>query len=563
MPSYSNPLKLNLSLKFVLSCGITLIAALGVSFYIIAKQQEHLIMEQIQFEARALFKHIVITRKWVSDHQGVFVEKLPWVKDNPYLKNIENLESEITDTIGRKFVRKNPAMVTRELSEYAKEKGLFWFHITSSRLMNPDNMPDEFEKKALALFEQNQSTEIMTVSTIDNAKYFRYISPLYVENSCLGCHAHQGYKMGDIRGAISITIPVDKTLAYIRANRENMLIAGLLTVSSLIIAMFILMRVLILKPLNKLKTSIEGVSGGNYSPILKLQTGDEFEELSISFAKMAKTLAEYHAGLNDKINAATANLEATNAKLIQMNILLKEASIRKSDFIARASHELRTPLTSIKGAADYINARLASDNNGLKEGKTDDILAFLDIIKKNTERLIRMVNDMLDLERIELGKSELNMSNINPSHLIDEVLAYFRIDSEKRNIKLATNLDCHLPVCADEERIKQVLTNLISNAMKFSPDDSEISISVSVCDSFSYIKICDRGPGIPLSIQNAIFEKFFKYGPKGGSGLGLAICKTIVEAHGGSIGVISDGKNGSCFYFKLPLGECGTQKGQL
>ena len=553
-------LKLNLSLKFILSCSITLTIALGVSFYIIAKQQERLIMEQIEFEARALFRHIVITRKWVSDHQGVFVEKLPWVKDNPYLRD---MEAEITDIKGRQYVRKNPAMVTRELSEYAKEKGLFWFRITSSKLMNPENIPDEFEKNALSLFESNQSNEVMTVSTIENSKYFRYISPLYIEDSCIGCHAHQGYKIGDIRGAISITIPVEKTYAYIESNRQNMIIAGLLTLASLITAIFILMRRLILNPINKLKTSIEGFSGGRYSPQTKLDTGDEFEELSSSFSSMSKTLAEYHERLNDRIRAATKDIEDTNIRLVEMNTLLREASIRKSDFIARASHELRTPLTSIKGAIDYINARLQTDLSQ-KEGyrAPEELSTFFNIIKTNSERLIRMVNDMLDLERIELGKPELYLTKVNPSDLIEETLTYFRLDAEKRNIKLISHSSSNLPICADEDRLKQVLTNLLTNAFKFSPDNSEISITTQSEDGFLVIRVCDRGTGIPSSKQDIIFEKFYKHGNKDGAGLGLAICRSIIEAHGGTIRAESDGKNGSCFSFKLPLGECENKKGQ-
>ena len=556
MPPNPNLFKLSLSIKFIVLCGITLSIALGISFYIIAKKQERLIMEQIEFEARALFKHIVITRKWISDHQGVFVEKLPWVKENPYLRDIKTVESEITDTKGRKYVRKNPAMVTRELSEYAEEKGLFWFHITSLKLMNPDNNPDEFEKNALYLFETKKSTEMMTVTTINNTKYFRYISPLYVEDSCMVCHSHQGYKIGDIRGAISITIPVENTFAYIASNTKNMFIAGLLTLLSLIVAMFILMRFLILKPLKKIKASIEGVSKGKYFPVPKLETGDELEELSTSFSNMAKTLSEYHAKLNDKIKVATIDLETTNARLMEMNKLLNEANIRKSDFVARASHELRTPLTSIKGAIDYINARLAANsmqNQHVENLK--DVSVFCDIIRKNTERLIKMVNDMLDLERIELGKSELNLANVNISDLIEEVIACFHLEAEKRNIKLTTNLNCNLLIYVDEERIKQVLTNLLTNAIKFSPENSWIIIGADTSGDSLTIKICDQGPGIPHSKKDIIFEKFVKYGTKEGTGLGLAISKSIIEAHGGIIGVESDGQNGSCFYFSLPLGE--------
>jgi signal transduction histidine kinase len=549
-------IKLNLTTKFILFCGITLSTALGISFYIIAKQQERLIMERAIFEARALFKHIVLTRQWIADHQGVFVEKFPWVKENPYLKNIRNIDVMITDSKGKVFVRKNPAMITRELSEYAKEKGLFWFRITSLKLINPENTPDEFERRALYLFEQNSLNETMTVIDIENSKYFRYISPLYVEESCLVCHSQQGYRVGDIRGAISITIPIDKTFAQIYSNRKNMAIAYLLTLFSLNIVMIILMKRLILKPINKLKTSIEEFSGGIYNPNnASLKTRDEFEELSVSFSLMAKTLSEYHDCLNERIKSATKDLEEKNRKLIEINSLLKEVNIRKSDFIARASHELRTPLTSIKGAIDYINAKLSLSKSEQKQESLifDEIGMFLDIIKNNSERLIRMVNDMLDLERIEMGKSEMQQVKVNPVYLIEETLTNFYCEAERRNIKLVTNLEPNLSVLIDEDRIKQVLTNLLANAFKFSPDNSEITVSAYSKDGFVVISVCDQGLGVPLSIQDRIFDKFFKYGNKEGSGLGLAICKSIIEAHGGGIYVKSNGEKGSCFYFELPI----------
>lgn len=117
MPDLSkkiSSLRLPISLKFMVGCSLTLVIALSTSFYLTSKQQESLIMKQVENEARVIFQHIVLTRKWIADHGGVFVEKLPWTKPNPYLK-----DAEIIDAKGRQYLKRNPAMVTKELSKYA------------------------------------------------------------------------------------------------------------------------------------------------------------------------------------------------------------------------------------------------------------------------------------------------------------------------------------------------------------------------------------------------------------------------------------------------------------
>lgn len=537
-------LKISLSLKFILGCSLTLIIALGTSFYVISQRQERLLMGQIENEARIIFKQIVITRSWIADHGGIFIEKLPWSTPSPYMK-----DPEMKDIKGKRYLKQTPAMVTKELSKYAKGKGFYWFHITSLKLMNPENAPDEFEKKALSQFEESNAKELISIETTDNSKYLRYISPLYVETACLKCHSAQGYKVGDVRGAISITIPMDKTFAEISANKQNMLIAVVLTVLALMSAMFLMMKNLVLTPMEKLQASIKEFSEGKYSPDKMLKTGDEFEELCLSFSDMAGKLTEYHNSLNEKIRVATKDLAETNTKLI-------EANIRKSDFIARASHELRTPLTSIKGAMDYIStkfSRIAHERQD--DASRDDLIIFFEMIKKNSERLINMVNTMLDLERIELGVSELHLSDTNLSHLIEETLISLQVNADEKDILLSADLPDNLSVYADEEKIRRVLINLISNAIKFSPNESEIVIKSYADGDYITTEICDEGPGIPISEQDRIFDKFYKSGNKEGAGLGLAICKSIIETHNGIISLKSNGTSGSCFYFKLPKTE--------
>ncbi len=549
-------LRLPLSLKFIIGCCLTLIVALGISFHFLAERQEKLIMGQVEREVRVLFKQVVITRKWVADHGGVFIERLPSMKPNPYAT-----DPEIVDKKGKRYIIKTPAMVTKDLSEYAKDQGLYWFHITSLKLMNPGNAPDDFEKKAMQLFERNEATELLSVETINDSKFLRYISPLYVEESCLRCHAKQGYKVGDMRGAISITVPIDKTLAEIAENRRQMILANILTVLALMTAMFTMMNKLVLSPAKKLKSSIKDFSEGKKLSSDRLETGDEFEDLSIAFSELARALTAYHDQLNEKIKVATRDLEETNAKLIETNKRLKEANARKSDFIAGASHELRTPLTSIKGAMDYISARLSNAiSGGSDQSSLEDLYIFFEVIKKNSARLIRMVNDMLDLERIETGVAELKLTGSNLSSMVSEGVTYYRAECDKRNIRIITSLSPDLLIEADEDRIRQVLINLLSNAMKFSLKNATITVNTFADEKgWAVAEICDQGVGIPEEKKDAVFEKFYKYGGKEGAGLGLAICRSIIEAHRGIIGLRDGLEKGSCFYFKLPPAVSGME----
>jgi hypothetical protein len=133
-------------MKVLIITGVLLIITVAITFYIMNKSLQRVFIDQVEAQARVLFKQIILTRRWIADHGGIFVQKLPWVGDNLYLEN-----NEIVDVTGRRYVRENPALVTLELSEYSRREGLYWFHITSLDLVNPANAPDEFETKAIRL----------------------------------------------------------------------------------------------------------------------------------------------------------------------------------------------------------------------------------------------------------------------------------------------------------------------------------------------------------------------------------------------------------------------------
>jgi len=532
-------MRMSLSYKLVIGCSLILLVSLSSTFYIINERQQQLIIRQAENEARAIFQQIVIMRRWIADHGGVFVEQLPWAQEGPPAQP-ESVSSE-----ARRYARKTPAMVTKELVGYAREKGLYWFHITSLQLTNPENFPDEFERAALLRFEDEPLQEIIAMEEMDKVAYLRYISPLYVEEACLSCH--HGYEVGGVRGAISVTLPLGKIFAEAKANRNLMFGVMLLLVIFLSSTLLFFLRRMVLIPVDELTTSIRHFSEKGPPPGAIVRSGDEFEELSRSFEEMAASLSDYQQGLEDKIRNATAELQHLNQQIYT-------ASERKSEFLARAAHELRTPLTSIKGAMEYITARLKQKAT-TTTSPPDDLLEFFGIAQKNTDRLIRMVQTMLDIEYIETGAERaLNLTQVNLIDIINESIQSFTYDAAHHSLDL-----CPLPpdlphIEADEDRLRQVLTNLLGNAVKFAREGTAITVCAGVKEDVIQVKVCNRGKSIPMEQRERVFERFYRSGDKGGSGLGLAICRAIISAHGGTIGITDpDAGSGVCVYFTLPL----------
>ena len=225
--------------SFILSAGLVFLFCLIIIFSVVTATNRKLIYEQAKTEARALFHSIVITRKWNAVHGGVYVEKKAGMISNPYLD-----DPDITSTDGRVFTKKNPALMTREISAYAEQEGLFRFNITSLKPLNPDNRPDAFEERALTLFEQGEKEAFQ--SEMQKGKMvFRYMAPLFVDKECLTCHAIQGYRMGQVRGGISVTFDV-KDIKKIQDTYTYIFIAfGFFSISVLLCIGFYFTRRLI------------------------------------------------------------------------------------------------------------------------------------------------------------------------------------------------------------------------------------------------------------------------------------------------------------------------------
>ena len=235
--------------------------------------------------------------------------------------------------------------------------------------------------------------------------------------------------------------------------------------------------------------------------------------------------------------------------LLQDVTKLKELDNLKSEFVATASHELRTPLT---GMAMSLNLLAETTEGKLSESESE----LIDTAVEDVERLRGLVNDLLDLSKIESGKLELDFVDVEVNFLLDKAVSALNIQAEQNQVTLVKQLLSEdIKVKADANKIIWVLTNLIANALRYSDPEGEIKIGATYRNSWIEIYIADRGAGIPVEYQSKIFDKFVQVETEkdvGGSGLGLAICKEMVQAHGGRIWVDSTVGEGSTFTFTVP-----------
>jgi PAS domain S-box-containing protein len=221
----------------------------------------------------------------------------------------------------------------------------------------------------------------------------------------------------------------------------------------------------------------------------------------------------------------------------------------KKEFVATVSHELRTPLTSIRGSLSLLSGGVLGD-------LPDEAKEVVGIAERNTVRLINLINDILDLERLEAGRMEMRVEPLDVAPIVERSLESVRALAEQEGIRLHAS-GSFARVQADGDRLVQVIVNLLSNAIKFSPKGADVRVTTTESAQGVEIRVTDRGRGIPEGHRSSIFERFEQVEAsdsrrKGGTGLGLAICKAIVEQLGGSIGVESEVGVGSSFWMRLP-----------
>lgn len=272
--------------------------------------------------------------------------------------------------------------------------------------------------------------------------------------------------------------------------------------------------------------------------------GVELRRKMTQLSEAYRQIESFNLELESRVHARTAELAAANEQLKQLDQL-------KSQFLAHVSHELRTPLTSIDGFADNM---LCGVTGSLNEKQTE----YLHRIKMNGMRLARMITDLLDRARIEAGKLELRLTEVCVNSVAGELVEQLRpMAAAKRQHLEVACLDNDLWVSADADRLSQILTNLVENAIKYTPQAGSIIVQIGRAADFAKVSVTDTGPGISAEALPKLFDPFFRVPEQTphakGLGLGLSIVKELVELHGGDISVCSEEGKGSSFHLTLPL----------
>lgn len=445
---------------------------------------------------------------------------------------------------------------------------------------------DKYEEYKKAI-EEDPTADDWNSWEVDNFEggQFVYYAPIIFNTECSACHwlitedqdiqleldglqqrlIEDDIKTEDIDNILAeknkyapsffLKISLDDKLTQDTLTRSRAILISVAIGTVVICVAFLwaIVRYVIVKPLAHLRDVTEEVSQGRMDVRAEVNTGDEFEELSRSFNRMLRHLMDTQVALQN----ANQDLDSKVDEQAQLNLKLYEMNQIKSEFLANMSHELRTPLNSIIGFSEILETA---------KGLEDKQVRFASNIRNSGRLLLDLINDILDLAKLEAGKMKVNPSEFKLPQLISELCEMVANLAETKNIQLTVDVNSNFPVVfQDKIKLQQILTNLLSNAIKFTPEGGRINVIAEQLDSNPtelQIHVRDTGIGIAAPDQAIIFEKF-RQGPSAigtdsltrevsGTGLGLSIVKELCILLGGKIQLVSEVGKGSTFSVTLP-----------
>jgi signal transduction histidine kinase len=561
----------NLERKCRTLFGACLLVLITASFWWYGKQTEKIVTDTNRRVAAELVK-----KRLLLIHKDVFETKT--LEEPQRIREVnEKLAQWLLKGSTRveldHLVPKNPQRVRQPQDDFEWELMQHWTRVAEELQSDADidalDALDDYERKARRMWAQRPITKTIQEKQTGpdgeeaiyehSVPFYQYYQPVFARQYCVKCHTilpmtvpRPDLKVGDLLAVVRVELDMEENYAQIAENRSLLLFAAIVTVALAMAALYAIVRYIIVKPLAHLRDVSNAVRRGEVEQRAVIHTGDEFEELGAAFNRMLRQLLRQQ----DELRNVNSELDGKIDELAQANMRLFEMNQIKSDFLATVSHELRTPLNSILGFSELLSTL---------EALTDKQRGFARNIERSGRQLLNMINDILDLAKIESGRMEVRPSSFDIGAVVMLQCDMARPLSEKKSI----DLDCEIapglpPMLQDQGKIEQILNNLLSNAIKFTPDGGRIHVSARR-DRRGDLRlvVADTGVGISESEQLLVFEKF-RQGSSGesggnamtreysGTGLGLSIVRELCRLLGGEITLESELGKGSEFSVILP-----------
>lgn len=540
----------HLQRKFLVLFGVCMLLLIGASFGIYMQFTDALVMKQNTTTAKRLIENSLIEVHWKTVNFGTGLP-LDVTRDKEWIETLA--------VLGMGVQSRDYDWSFLQAADADKMPAAFQ---ARSHVVQP---ADEFETQLLEDYTRaGVAVPAAGAPPRDKDRFvkqgdqfgYEYFRPVYAQRACVNCHTvttgPRDLKQGDLLAVAKVTIPTKDTRLQQITNRAILWTFAICIASLAVLAAYLIVRYVIIKPLRHLRDVSDAVSRGSLQQRAEIRTADEFEELGVAFNRMLGNLIE----AQEELRRLNSHLDLKVDELAQANMRLFELNRLKSDFLATMSHELRTPLNSIIGFSDVLSSIRSLDEKQIR---------YVQNIQKSGKMLLDMINDILDLAKIESGKMELRPSEFRIEHVIGAQCDMARPLAERKNLDLDIDVDADLPeLFQDQGKVQRILNNLLTNAIKFTPDGGRIVISArrSPLDEL-LLTVTDTGVGISDEDQAHIFEKF-RQGrtvmPGGdamtreysGSGLGLSIVKELCKLLGGDVSVESELGKGSAFTARLP-----------
>ena len=435
--------------------------------------------------------------------------------------------------------------------------GIQWIRFTSENPIEQEEIQQlnkEQKSTIESLLTDEKRNDSISFEEINNVPNCNYIRILRANDNCISCHNEQdpprAFSTNELIGAIITKNPAREINNTILLNWVWILTAGLIAGTGAIISFYWITQRVILRPIRQLRAMANNVAEGNLDIRSKIKTGDEYEKLADAFNHMLDGLQK----AQEKLRHSNIQLDEKISELSERNIELFKANKLKSEFLANISHEFRTPLNAILGFAQVLKD---------KQGKIakDKAQKYAENIITGGNRLLNMINDLLNLAKTKAGKIKLHIEQVSIKQLIDSVVSSFSLETKKKKIKVKIVINPDLPILTtDAGKVQQILYNFLSNAVKFTPKDGRIEIRASLKEDEKTVRVTvtDTGCGIAESDKEKIFEKFVTVdgtltSETTGTGLGLAISAELAAILAGNIGVDSQINEGSTFWLDIPI----------